>query len=103
MRVPISGIVTGFRIHSGNNKQSDIGQLDILQVGTKDFPSSLIHVYVQDVRLLEYLLTHYSNGDLRWIDTYCVQTVDGRDKIWLLLKILSFSEEMIEVEDAPND
>lgn len=101
MRVPISGICTGFRMIEGNGKTSDYGQLDILQVGTKDFPSDLTLVYVQKIEHLEFLLSNYKNGELKWINVFCNHEIDGREKVWVLLNIFSLSEEIIEV--IPSD
>ncbi|MEW9702922.1 hypothetical protein [Paenibacillus sp. SI8] len=100
MRCPISGIVTGFRMHKGDKNSSDYGELDILQVGTKDYKSHLEHIYVQDLDLIEQLLTDYSSGSLRWINTFCQRIPNGRETVFLLQKIFDMSEDVIPVEDG---
>lgn len=103
MRVPISGIVTGFRLRKGTTKDAgDFGILDILQAGDKDFDSSLIFVYVQDVEMIDYLLTNYASGTLRWIDAYCQQVQSGRELVWILKKIFSLRKENIAIEGVVN-
>lgn len=103
MRVPISGICTGFRIIKGHGKDaSDYAKLDILQVGDKNYDSALIFVFVQDIEQIEYLLTHYSSGTLKWIDIFCIQIQDGREKVWLLKEIFHISKEKMIVEGV-ND
>lgn len=98
MRTPISGICCGFRIIKGQGKDaSDFAKLHILQVGTKDLDADCIPVFVQNVDLIGELLQGYSNGVLRWIDTYCYTYKDGRETVWMLDKILSLSDEIIEV------
>lgn len=95
MRTILSGIVTGFRVNQG--KGEDFATLDILQVGTKDLESSLTIVYVNDIEHIEYLLTNYSNGMLKWIDTHIYATMQGREKIWVLKEIFNLSSESMEV------
>lgn len=104
MRAPLSGIVTGFRIReTGTLKdRSEYGFLDLLQPGDKTYDSSLTHIVVQDVDLITYMLEHYSNGQLRWIDTLCQQIPNGREQAWLMIKVLEFNEEIIEVLEAPQ-
>jgi len=99
MRVPLSGILTGFRIReSGTTKdRSEYGYLDILQTGNKDFDSSLTHVVVQDADLISYFLTHYSSGQLHWIDLLCHQVRSGKDDVWLLIKVFKMMDDPIEV------
>jgi hypothetical protein len=95
MRIPLSGIVTGFRI--GKTKDSDFAQLDILQVGTKEYMSNLTFVYVEQTEHIDYLLTNYISGQLRWINVYVVQIQQGRETIWLLKDIFDLSKETLEV------
>lgn len=102
MRVPISGICIGFRIIKGVGKSdSDYGKLFIVQAADRDHDADLISVYVQDISLIDYLLNHYSHGKLKWIDAYCNQVIDGRDKVWMLEKIFNLSNEQISIEGDP--
>lgn len=102
MRVPLSGILTGFRIRqSGSSKDtSEYGYLDILQQGDKNYDSSLTHVVVQDTDQITYFLQHYSTGSLRWVDLLCHQVQNGREMVWLLIKIYNMQEDLIELEGA---
>lgn len=100
MRAPISGIVTGFRMKKGSAKETDYGELDILQVGDSKHSSSLIYVFVEDFELIRFLLANYSSGSLRWIDLYCYQLPQGREMVWVLEKIFGFEPEEIPVESA---
>lgn len=103
MRVPISGIALGFRIIKGVGKDaSDYGKLFISQVADKDHDAVLITIFIQDVKHIEYLLNHYSNGELRWIDIYANHVMDGREKIWMLENIFGISEEIIPIEGIPE-
>lgn len=104
MRVPLSGILTGFRIReSGTTKdRSEYGYLDILQTGNKDFDSSLTHVVVQDTDLISYFLTHYHSGQLHWIDLLCHQVRSGKEDVWLLIKVYKMFDEAIEVGDSAD-
>jgi len=100
MRAPISGIVTGYRVKKGGAKESDYGELDVLQVGDSRLASSLTFVYVEDFELMTYLLAEYSSGTLRWIDLYCYQIQQGRELVWILDKIFGFEANQIPVESA---
>lgn len=102
LKVPISGIVTGFRIRKSTSAKdgSDYGLLDILQPGDKDYDSSLTFLYVQDIEIIDFLLRHYSNGQMRWIDTYCIQVPNGREMVWMLKRIFNLNKELIEIEGA---
>lgn len=99
MRVPLSGIVTGFRIRqSGTTKdKSYYGFLDIVQCGDKDYDSTLTHVLVDQEELITYFLTYYSTGDLRYIDVLVHQVENGREKIWTLISVFNMKEDTEEV------
>lgn len=99
MRVPLSGIVTGFRVRqSGTTKdKSYYGFLDVLQPGDKDYDSSLIHVLVDNEELITYFLTHYSSGNLRYIDVLVHQVENGREKVWMLISVFNMKKETEEV------
>lgn len=101
MRVPISGILSGFRIRqSGTAKDlSEYGYLDILQPGNKDFDSSLTFVVAQDRKVIEYFLQNYKSGQLHWIDLLCHQVRSGREDIWLLIKVFGMQEEEEPIHD----
>lgn len=100
MRAPISGIVTGFRMHKGGNKEADYGELDILQVGDSRLASSLTFVFVDDFELITYLLAEYASGTLRLIDVYCYEVQQGREKVWMLDRIFNIDREQIQVQAA---
>lgn len=103
MRFPLSGIVTGFRIHKPTSKDSsDYGELDVVQVGTKDYRSSLTFVFVQDVNLLERLLREYSSGSLKWINAYVQEVPSGRDTAYLLQQIFGMSDP-IPIDEGVQD
>lgn len=98
MRVPISGICTGFRVIKASGKEtSDFGKIFIIQPADKDHDAVLITVFVQDIQLLEYILMNYSSGDFRWIDVYASQIPNGKDQVWILEKIFNLDNRSIEV------
>lgn len=96
MKVPICGICCGFRIKEGG-KNSDYAVMDILQAGDKNYDSSLISVYIDQIDIIEKLLQTYSDGQLRWFEGYCIQIPQGRDLIWLLQDLFTFSSSELEV------
>lgn len=98
MRVPLTGICTGFRVRSGGKTSSDYGELDIIQVGTKDHQTALTIVYVKENELLEYLLKHYSSGQLKWISVLIYSETSGRETLWMLQKVFDLDESEIEID-----
>lgn len=102
MRVPLSGICTGFRIRqSGSVKdKSEYGYLDVLQLGDKKFDSTLTHVVIDDAELIQYFLTYYADGQLRKINLLVHQIPDGREKIWYLIKVFDLNDKL-EVKEPP--
>lgn len=100
MRCPISGILLGFRIIKGSKLESDFGKLFIAQACDKDHDAVLVTVFIQDTELLTELLTNYTNGQLRWIDTFCNQVQDGREKVWLLERIFEINKTVLQIEGA---
>jgi hypothetical protein len=103
MRVPISGIVTGFRIKRAAGKnETDVGVIDVLQPGDKTFESALIFIYVHDVEYIQFMLENYADGSLRWINTYCAEMSMGREKAFFLIKILDMSARPLKVLEAPK-
>lgn len=103
MRVPFVGIVTGLRFIEGDKKTSDFGELDVIQVGTKDTRTTLVHLHVQDLELLEYLLANYSNGNLKWICCLIRKVTFAREEIWMLEKVLDLENEAIKIEEQNDD
>lgn len=103
LRVPFVGIVTGLRFIEGDKKTSDFGELDVIQVGTKDHRTSLIHLHVQDMELLEYLLSNYSSGKLKWISCIIRKMSFGREEVWTLEKVLNLEDEELNVDNENGD
>lgn len=82
--------------------KSEYGYLDVLQLGDKNYDSTLTHVVIDNLDLIKYFLTHYSDGQLRRVDLLVHQIVDGREKVWLLIKVFDLGEK-VEVLTAPLD
>lgn len=104
MKAPIIGICCGFRVRTADTKKdSDFAVIDVLQPGDVNYDSTLVQVFCDQPDQIEYFLSHYSSGQLRWIELYCVQIQQGREKVWYLQDVLMFSDEHIPILDKPNE
>lgn len=93
MNVAISGILCGFRVSS--TKDGDVAEIDVLQPGSKDFKSSLTHIFVDDLESIEQFLNYSKNGIMRWCDLVIVQVPQGKtSEIWVLRKIIGIYDEV---------
>lgn len=104
MRVPLSGICTGFRIRtSGSVKdKSEYGFLDIIQPGTKDFDTTLTQVIVSDVEHINYFLTHYSSGKLKRISVLIHKVENSKELLWQLIDIYNLDREELVYDNSTS-